>query len=157
MNKGLEVIEAHHLFNMDYKNINVVVHPQSVIHSAVEYNDGSVIAQMGFPSMHIPIQYALTYPKRICGIKTNSFDFVKCANLTFFKPDFEKFPLLKLAYQVGKEGGTMPLCVNAANEEAVMAFKIVENYKNIANPTIDEIFFEDKLIREKTLNYIKNY
>ncbi len=172
MNKGLEVIEAHHLFNMDYKNINVVVHPQSVIHSAVEYNDGSVIAQMGFPSMHIPIQYALTYPKRICGIKTNSFDFVKCANLTFFEPDFEKFPLLKLAYQVGKEGGTMPLCVNAANEEAVMAFlkgkikffdindivfKIVENYKNIANPTIDEIFFEDKLIREKTLNYIKNY
>ena len=108
MNKGLEVIEAHHLFNIDYDNINVVVHPQSVIHSAVEYKDGSIIAQMGFPSMHIPIQYALTYPERVNGIKTNSFDFVKCKNLTFFEPDYEKFPLLKLAYQAGKEGGTMP-------------------------------------------------
>ena len=170
MNKGLEIIEAHHLFNMDYENINVVVHPQSIIHSAIEYKDGSVIAQMGFPSMHIPIQYALTYPKRVNGIKTNSFDFIKCANLTFFEPDFEKFPLLKLAYQAGKEGGTMPLCLNAANEEAVIAFlngqikfsninyvvfKIVEDYKNITNPTIDEIFFEDNIIRKKTLNLIK--
>ena len=77
---------------------------------------------MGFPSMHIPIQYALTYPKRVRGIKTSSFDFVKCANLTFFEPDYKKFPLLKLAYQALKEGGTMPLCLNAANEEAVMAF-----------------------------------
>ena len=169
MNKGLEVIEAHHLFNMDYTKIEVVVHPQSIIHSAIEYNDGSIISQMGFPSMHIPIQYALTYPKRIKGIKTNSFDFVKCANLTFFEPDYQKFPLLKLAYEVGKEGGTMPLCVNAANEEAVNAFlkgqikffdindivfKIVENYKNITNPTIDEIFIEDDIIRTKTRKLI---
>ena len=173
MNKGLEVIEAHHLFNIDYDNINVVVHPQSVIHSAVEYKDGSIIAQMGFPSMHIPIQYALTYPERVNGIKTNSFDFVKCKNLTFFEPDYEKFPLLKLAYQAGKEGGTMPLCLNAANEEANSAFlkgqinffdinyivfKIVENYINIKKPTIEEIFIEDNIIRKKTIDLIlKNF
>lgn len=173
MNKGLEVIEAHHLFNIDYDNINVVVHPQSVIHSAVEYKDGSIIAQMGFPSMHIPIQYALTYPERVNGIKTNSFDFVKCKNLTFFEPDYEKFPLLKLAYQAGKEGGTMPLCLNAANEEANSAFlkgqinffdinyivfKIVENYINIKKPTIEEIFIEDNIIRKKTKDLIlKNF
>ncbi len=166
MNKGLEVIEAHHLFDIDYNHIKVVVHPESIIHSAVEYKDGSVIAQMGSPSMHIPIQYALTYPERVRGIKTSSFDFVQCANLTFFEPDYKKFPLLKLAYQSGKEGGTMPLCLNAVNEEAVMAFldgkikfseindiifKIVESYKNIKNPTIDEIFIEDEQVRKKTL------
>lgn len=172
MNKGLEVIEAHHLFDIDYDKINVVIHPQSIIHSAVEYCDGSVIAQMGLPSMHIPIQYALTYPERVQGIKTNSFNLQKCVNLSFYEPDYIKFPLLKLSYNLGKEGGTMPLCMNAANEEAVLAFlkgkikffdinnivlKMVENYNNIKNPSIDDIFEEDKKVRMKTLDLLKNF
>ena len=92
MNKGLEVIEAHHLFNFKYEDIKVVVHPQSYIHSAVEYNDGSIIAQIGNPTMHIPIQYALTYPERCEGIETESFDFIKAAKFEFYNPDTEKFP-----------------------------------------------------------------
>lgn len=169
MNKGLEVIEAHHLYNIDYENIKVVVHPQSIVHSAVEYIDGSVIAQLGIPSMHIPIQYAITYPERFEGIKTQSFDFVKASRLDFEAPDLEKFPCLKLAFQVGKSGGTYPLCMNAANEEAVYAFldgkislyniyeitkKMTDSHQNILNPTLDEIFAQDREIREKTRSLI---
>lgn len=91
MNKGLEIIEAHHLFNMPYEKIDVVVHPQSIVHSAIEYKDGSVIAQLGLPSMHIPIQYAITYPNRYEGIKSKSFSFAEIAHLDFEKPDFENF------------------------------------------------------------------
>ncbi len=164
MNKGLEVIEAHHLFNMPYEKINVVVHPQSIVHSAIEYIDGSVIAQLGFPSMHIPIQYALSYPKRTEGIETKSFDFIKAGRLDFEEPDYAKFPCLKLAYEAGKEGGTYPVCLNAANEEAVFAFlegrihlgdiykitaKMIDEHDNISNPSIDEIFEQDKIIRHK--------
>jgi len=163
MNKGLEVIEAHHLFGASFDDIKVVVHPQSIIHSAVEFKDGSVVAQLGLPSMHIPIQYAITYPKRCEGIKTNSFDFIQAKEFTFEEPDFEKFPCLKLAFEAGKKGGTYPVCLNAANEEAVMAFlagqiklfdiyKIVkqmtDNYQNIKNPTIDDILSEDDKIRK---------
>lgn len=169
MNKGLEVIEAHHLFNMDYENIKVVVHPQSIVHSAVEYYDGSVIAQLGFPSMHIPIQYALSYPKRLKGIKTDSFDFVKAARLDFEEPDLEKFPCLKLAYEAGKAGGTYTVCLNAANEEAVFAFlngqislwriyeitkEMLENHKNISSPDIETIIEQDKITREKVRKLI---
>ena len=95
MNKGLEIIEAHHLFNMPYDKIDVVVHPQSIVHSAIEYKDGSVIAQLGLPSMHIPIQYAITYPNRYEGIKSKSFSFAEIAHLDFENPDFEKFPSVK--------------------------------------------------------------
>lgn len=122
MNKGLEVIEAHHLFNIDYDNIKVVIHPQSIIHSAIEHQDGSVIAQLGVPSMHIPIQYALLYPQRVKGIETESFDFTKIAQLTFEEPNFEKFIALKLAYEAGKKGKTYPCVLNAANEEAVLSY-----------------------------------
>ena len=122
MNKGLEVIEAHHLFNFNYDDIKVVIHPQSYIHSAVEFKDGSIIAQIGIPSMHIPIQYALTYPERCEGIETESFDFIKAGKFEFFAPDYEKFPALKLAIEAGKTGGSAPVCMNAANEEAVYAF-----------------------------------
>ena len=106
VNKGLEVIEAHHLFGIDYDNIEVVVHPQSIVHSAIEYKDGSVIAQLGLPSMHIPIQYAITYPRRFEGLKSKSFSFSEIARLDFEKPDYKKFPSLELAYEAGRTGGT---------------------------------------------------
>ncbi len=170
MNKGLEIIEAHHLFGFDYDDIEVVVHPQSVVHSAIEYVDGSVIAQLGLPSMHIPIQYAITYPERFEGIKSKSFSFSEIARLDFEKPDFEKFPTVKLAYAMGKLGGTATVCLNASNEEAVFAFldgkiklydiyeitqKMCSEHKVIKNPTIDEIFEGDLAIREKTKQYIE--
>ena len=170
MNKGLEIIEAHHLFGFDYDDIEVVVHPQSIVHSAIEYKDGSVIAQLGLPSMHIPIQYAITYPERYEGIKSKSFSFAEIARLDFEAPDFEKFPTVKLAYKAGKLGGTATACLNAANEEAVFAFldgkiklyqiyeitkKIFDEHEVIKNPTIDEIFDVDSKIREKTKNYIE--
>ena len=169
MNKGLEIIEAHHLFGFDYDRIEVVVHPQSVVHSAVEYKDGSVIAQLGLPSMHIPIQYAITYPERIEGIKSKSFSFSDIARLDFEKPDFEKFPSVKLAYMAGRVGGTATTCLNAANEEAVFAFlngkiklydiykiteEMMDKHEIIQNPSIDEIFEVDKLVREKTKKLI---
>lgn len=165
MNKGLEVIEAHHLFNISYDNIEVIVHPQSLIHSAVEYIDGSVIAQIGLPSMHIPIQYALTYPERVEGIKSESFNFLDAKRFDFEPPDLKKFPCLKFAYEAGKSGGSAPICLNAANEEAVFAFlkdqiklfkisEIVEEmlsqHKIIQNPSIDEILAIDNEVRIKT-------
>ena len=163
MNKGLEVIEAHHLFNMPYEKIQVVVHPQSIVHSAVEYVDGSVIAQLGFPSMHIPIQYTLTYPHRFEGIETRSFDFVKAGRLDFDAPDLEKFPCLKLALEAGKQGGTLPVVMNAANEEAVYLFldkkislwqiyeitkKMMDSHTNILNPSLEQILETDMIIRD---------
>ncbi|MBR2068243.1 MAG: 1-deoxy-D-xylulose-5-phosphate reductoisomerase [Candidatus Gastranaerophilales bacterium] len=163
VNKGLEVIEAHHLYNFDYENIKVLIHPQSLIHSLVEFVDGSHIAQLGLPSMHIPIQYALFYPERAEGIKTDSFDLFD-KKLEFYKPDFEKFPLLKLTIDCGIKGGIMPAILNAANEVAVykflrgeinfldiekIVFSEVEEAKNIKNPSIDEIFEADRYIRNK--------
>ena len=170
MNKGLEVIEAHHLFGMDYKDIEVVVHPQSIIHSAVEFDDGSVLAQLGVPSMHIPIQYAITYPNREVGIKTESFNFLENSSLTFEKPDLEKFPCLKLAYYAGEKGGTYPVCLNAANEEAVLAFlegkikfwdiyliveHMLKKYKNVEKPNIEDIIQQDDIVRTKTRKFIE--
>lgn len=165
MNKGLEVIEAHHLFGMSYDKIEVVVHPQSIVHSAIEYVDGSVIAQIGLPSMHIPIQYAITYPERHEGIKSKSFSFSEIARLDFEKPDWDKFKALKIAYECGCLGGSVPVCMNAANEEAVFAFlqgkiklfdiidsveKMLEKHTMIKTPTIDEIFAIDSEVRIKT-------
>lgn len=171
MNKGLEVIEAHHLFNMPYDKIDVIIHPQSVIHSAIEYMDGSVIAQMGLPSMHIPIQYAITYPNRVEGLKTGTLDFVKIKELDFEAVDYDKFPALKLAIDCGKTGGTYPIVMNAANEEGVFAFlngqiklgdifkytqKMVEKYANTEKLNIDEIFALDNEIRLLTKQEIEN-
>ena len=165
MNKGLEVIEAHHLFNMNYDRIEVVVHPQSIVHSAIEYVDGSVIAQLGLPSMHIPIQYAITYPERYEGIKSKSFSFSQIARLDFEEPDWEKFKALKLAYDAGRTGGSATVCLNAANEEAVFAFlqgkiklfdiintveTMMERHNIVNNPSIDEIFDIDNEIRTKS-------
>lgn len=170
MNKGLEVIEAHHLFDFNYDDIKVVIHPQSYVHSAVEFVDGSIIAQIGIPSMHIPIQYALTYPERVEGIETESFDFIKAGKLEFYEPDFGKFPSLKLAFEAGKLGGTYPVCMNAANEEAVFAFldkkikyldiykitkNIFDNYVSIENATIEQILDEDEKVRKLTRELIE--
>ena len=163
MNKGLEVIEAHHLFNMDYDDIKVVIHPQSLVHSFVEFIDGSMLAQVGFPSMHIPIQYALTYPKRQKGIKTDGFSLFG-QSMTFEKPDFKKFPCLQMAYDAGKKGGSAPIVLNAANEVAVNDFlmgkisfldieKTVEKalceHNIIYNLSLDDIFEIDNGIRKK--------
>ena len=165
MNKGLEVIEAHHLFGMSYDDIEVIVHPQSIIHSAIEYVDGSVIAQIGLPSMHIPIQYAITYPERVDGIKSKSFSFIDAKRFDFEAPDLEKFPCLSLAYEAGRTGGSAPICLNAANEEAVFAFlegeiklytifetveKMLSKHSVIKTPSIEEIFAIDDEIRAKT-------
>ena len=165
MNKGLEIIEAHHLFNVDYSDIKTVIHPQSVVHSAVEYKDGSVIAQLGLPSMHIPIQYAICYPERVEGIKTNSFDFAKIATLTFEEPDCQKFPLMNLAVDCGRKGGSYKVCLNAADEVAVYAylegkislwnicevvFEMVQSHNSVTLPDIDAILEFDKEIRAKT-------
>ena len=172
MNKGLEVMEAHYLFNMNYDNIEVVVHPQSIVHSAIEYVDGSIVAQLGLPSMHIPIQYAITYPQRFEGIKSRSFSFSEIARLDFEKPDLQKFKALPLAYAAGREGGSAPVCLNASNEEAVFAFlkgeiklfdiaEIVEQmmsgHRVIKNLSINDVFEADKEIRIKTKELIAKY
>lgn len=163
MNKGLEVIEAHYLFNMDYKDIKVVIHPQSLVHSFVEFIDGSMLAQVGFPSMHIPIQYALTYPKRCKGIKTDGFSLFG-QTMTFEKPDLDKFRCLKMAYEAGLDGTSSLVVLNAANEVAVNNFlegkihfldieKTVEKalleHNTIKNLTIDEILELDLETRKR--------
>lgn len=163
MNKGLEVIEAHWLFGVEYKDIEVVIHPQSIIHSAVEFVDGSTIAQMGVPSMHIPIQYALTYPQRIEGLETGSLSLSKVRKLEFEEPDFDRFPCLRLAFDAGLKGGTYPAVLNAANEEAVYAFldrkialsdiskiveKALEEHKMICRPSLNDILEADCWARE---------
>ena len=121
MNKGFEIIEAKWLFNIEAENIEVLIHPQSIIHSMVEFSDGSVKAQLGVPDMKVPIQYALTYPGRV---KSNfpRIDFKQLKNLTFDEPDLEKFECLKLAYDVIKAGGSYPIVLNGANEAAVELF-----------------------------------
>jgi 1-deoxy-D-xylulose-5-phosphate reductoisomerase len=121
MNKGLEVIEAHWLFDVGYDRITVVVHPQSIVHSMVEYSDGSVKAHLGATDMRVPIQYALSYPDR-WGPPAAPVDFTTIGTLGFEPPDTSAFPCLRLAYEAGMTGGTMPAVLNAANEVAVAAF-----------------------------------
>lgn len=169
MNKGLEVIEAHWLFNASYDDIEVVVHPQSIIHSMVEYNDGSVMAQLADPDMRLPIQYAINYPKREEKV-IKPLDFSKISTLTFEKPDMETFRCLKIAYEAGKQGGNSTAIMNTANEMAVELFlkdkicyldieNIIEDSLNtfeyISNPTLEGIIELDRKVREyiiKTYN-----
>ena len=164
MNKGLEIIEAMRLFNLPAEKIEVLIHPESIIHSMVEFCDGTIIAQLGVTDMRIPIQYALTYPKRAeTGLP--SLDFIKQKSLTFQKPDFKKFPSLKLCYEVAKKSGSLPSVLNAANEEAVDAFlkkeikfsqiyrivqKVVRRHKRIKNPNLKMILESDRWAREQT-------
>lgn len=164
MNKGLEVIEAHFLFDTSYDDIQVVVHPQSIIHSMVEYKDASVIAQLGSPDMRLPIQYALNYPERKEMI-AKPVNFYEISQLTFEKPDMDTFKCLKLAYDAGKIGGLAPTILNGANEEAVALLlkekikfleiaEIIEECMNVfkenyANElTLDNIVTLDKRVRE---------
>lgn len=121
MNKGLEVIESKWLFGLDYDQIKVAIHPKSIVHSIVEYEDNSMIAQLGAPDMRVPIQYALTYPKRAAN-NYSKLDIFNAGSLEFHKPDIDTFRCLGLAYEAGRLGGTMPCVMNAANEEAVKLF-----------------------------------
>jgi 1-deoxy-D-xylulose-5-phosphate reductoisomerase len=162
MNKGLEVIEAKWLFDVKVNDIDVVVHPQSIIHSAVQFVDSSVIAQLGNPDMKLPIQYALSYPDRIHS-NFERLDFSTLASLTFEKPDLETFPCLKLAYDSLNAGGTYTTVLNAANEVLVNEFledkigfydipyyieKALEKHPIISNPNLDEILYIDNWSRE---------
>ncbi|RPI48221.1 MAG: 1-deoxy-D-xylulose-5-phosphate reductoisomerase, partial [Betaproteobacteria bacterium] len=141
MNKGLEVIEAHWLFGASHDRIGVLIHPQSIVHSMVEYRDGSTVAQLGQPDMRTPIAYALSYPQRIeSGVEP--LDLARVGRLDFYAPDFDRFPCLRLAYEALRRGGTMPAILNAANEIAVAGFLASE----IRFPRIGELI-EDVLAR----------
>ncbi len=165
MNKGLEVIEAHYLFGMDYDDIEIVIHPQSIIHSLIELQDTSVLAQLGWPDMRLPLLYAMSWPERI---HTNweRLNLVKSGDLTFREPDHQKYPCMGLAYAAGRAGGSMPAVLNAANEQAVALFldeKI--GYLDIArciefvcdrhqndnkqNPSLDDILAADQWARQE--------
>lgn len=167
MNKGLEVIEAHYLFGLDYQHIDIVIHPQSIIHSLIEVQDTSVLAQLGWPDMRLPLLYALSWPERI---KTDwpTLDLVKVGNLTFREPDHQKYPCMQLAYAAGKEGGAMPAVLNAANEQAVALFleeKIsflaipqliehcCENFtnQNTTSPSLEDILKADQWARKEVI------
>ena len=166
VNKGLEVIEAKWLFGVTVDQIQVVVQPQSIIHSMVEYEDGAVIAQLGTPDMKLPIQYALYYPERRY-LPGDRLDFGTLSQITFEKPDMETFYGLKLAFEAGRRGGSLPTVLNAANERAVAMFldrKIrylqipeiiqacMEEHKNIPDPTVEEILKTE----QETYEFIKN-
>ena len=154
MNKGFEVIEAAWLFGVDASRINVVVHPESVIHSMVEFEDGAVIAQLGCPDMRLPIQLAMAYPERL-PLEGKRLDFSQMKTLTFEKPDIDKFPCLGLAFQAIKRGGNVPCAMNAANEAAVAAFlsdkirfydipdtisRVMDGVNFVAEPSLEDIF-----------------
>ena len=169
-NKGLEVIEAHWLFNMPYHKIEVVIHPQSIVHSLVEFEDGAVIAQLGIPDMKLPIQYALSYPQRYA-CSFGQLNLIQCGNLTFEAPDREAFPSLQTAIDCGRTGGSLPCAFNAANEECVTAFlngeiayldipdivkRVVDTHVMIPNPCLEEIEETDRGVRIKTRELIQN-
>ena len=167
MNKGLEVIEAHYLFGLDYDRIEIVIHPQSIIHSLIEVQDTSVLAQLGWADMRLPLLYALSYPDRIY-TDWEQLDLVKAGNLTFKAPDHDKYPCMQLAYAAGRAGGSMPAVLNAANEQAVALFldekiefldiprcieRVCEVFSvdNHANPSLDDIIAADNWARQEVL------
>ena len=172
MNKGFEVIEAHHLFKVGYDQIHTVVHRESRIHSMAEYVDGSILAHLGVTDMRIPIQYALTYPTRKPLFPTTAFDWSKPFSLQFEPMDFQKFPMLLFAYEAGKIGGTMPTVLNAANEIAVAAFlkkqiafyqieiiiqQMMEQHNPIHMPGLSELLAVDKNTRIETHLFMKEH
>jgi 1-deoxy-D-xylulose-5-phosphate reductoisomerase len=167
MNKGLEVIEAHFLFGMDYDDIDIVIHPQSIIHSLIELQDTSVLAQLGWPDMRLPLLYALSWPDRI-HTDWEQLDLVKAGSLTFREPDHRKYPCMHLAYAAGRAGGSMPAVLNAANEQAVALFldekigyldiaRCIEyvcdrhSLDHCSNPSLDDIVAADQWARQEVL------
>ncbi|HEY9909498.1 MAG TPA: 1-deoxy-D-xylulose-5-phosphate reductoisomerase [Thermosynechococcaceae cyanobacterium] len=168
MNKGLEVIEAHYLFGVDYDAIEIVIHPQSIIHSLIELQDTSVLAQLGWADMRLPLLYALSYPERIA-TDWKPLDLVQVASLTFRAPDHDKYPCMQLAYAAGRAGGCLPAVLNAANEQAVALFleekirfldipRLIEQTcdryqtQNRANPVLEDIVEADRWAREFVLS-----
>lgn len=158
INKGFEVIEAHYLFNIDYKNIEVIIHPQSIIHSMIKTIDGEIYAQMSPPDMKFPIQSALSYPEKLKS-PFQSIDFFKQKSLTFQSPDFNKFPLLEYSYKIGKKGGNLPAALSIADDIVLAGFlerkikfndifpcikNLVENIKYVEIPNLDDIFKLEK-------------
>ena len=171
MNKGLEVIEAHFLFGMDYDNMDIVIHPQSIIHSLIELQDTSVLAQLGWPDMRLPLLYALSWPERIY-TDWERLDLVKAGNLTFREPDHQKYPCMQLAYAAGRAEGSMPAVLNAANEQAVALFleekigyldiaRLIEHVcdrhtsDNCPHPSLDDIIAADQWARQEVLSASK--
>ncbi len=169
MNKGLEVIEAHYLFGLDYDRIDIVIHPQSIIHSLIEVQDTSILAQLGWPDMRLPLLYALSYPERIY-TDWEQLDLVKAGDLTFREPDHNKYPCMQLAYAAGKAGGLMPAVLNAANEQAVALFlaekiefldipRLIENVcdrfttQNTQYPSLEDILEADQWARRAVLEF----
>jgi len=153
MNKGLEAIEAHYLFNIPMDKISILIHPQSIVHSMVEFKDGAVLAQLSNPDMRLPIQYALTYPQR-CGTPIKRLSLEEIERLEFAKPDFRRFPCLKLALDAGRRGGTAPVVLSASNEEAVKAF-IHNRVSFMTIPKIVEgVLKKHKFMRKPTLTQI---
>ena len=168
-NKGLEVIEAHWLFDMPYEAIDVVIHPQSLVHSLVEFCDGSVIAQLGLTDMRLPIQYAFSWPARYDS-SFGHLDLVRAGTLTFEAPDLDAFPALRLAIEAGKEGGSAPCTFNACNEVCVQAFlsgriaytdiaptiaRILDAHKPVSHPSLAEISEADQRTRLDTERYLQ--
>lgn len=162
MNKGLEIIEAHWLFDTPFEDIRIIIHPQSIIHSMVEFVDGSVKAQLGYPDMRLPIQYALTYPERLANPGLPRIDWDSITELTFEQPDLDRFPCLKLAAEAGGKGGTYPTVLCAADEVAVDLFlagtirftdiarlveRVLEKHENLTRPSIRDIFAADAWAR----------
>ena len=167
MNKGLEVIEAHYLFGMDYDHIDIVIHPQSIIHSLIELQDTSVLAQLGWPDMRLPLLYAMSWPERIA-TSWEPLDLVKAGDLTFRAPDHQKYPCMQLAYAAGRAAGSMPAVLNAANEQAVALFleekiqfleipRLIEavcdrhQADNRQQPALDDILQADAWARQAVL------
>jgi 1-deoxy-D-xylulose-5-phosphate reductoisomerase len=170
MNKGLEVMEAQWLFGVSLDQVDITIHPQSIIHSMVEFQDGSVLAQMGNPDMMIPIAYALSYPDRL-PLNQERLDLVKLSGLTFFQPDLERFPCLRMALEAGRIGGSMPVVLNAANEVAVSAFlegrldyqgipqtieTVMESHKKFVPAGLEEILDVDAWARGQAGVWIEN-
>jgi 1-deoxy-D-xylulose-5-phosphate reductoisomerase len=168
MNKGLEVIEAHWLFDVPADKIEVLIHPQSVVHSMVSYVDGSVLAQLGNPDMRTPIAHALAYPERISS-GVPPIDLIQIAQLSFERPDFLRFPCLKLAYDALQAGGSAPAILNAANEIAVQAFldsrigfrvidqliaRVMDAMPSVAITDIESVFAQDRCARELANSFI---
>jgi 1-deoxy-D-xylulose-5-phosphate reductoisomerase len=165
MNKGLEVVEAHWLFDMPYANIGILIHPECIVHSMVEFADGSVKAQLGYPDMRLPIQHALTYPERLPNPELPRLSWDEASKLTFLPPDYEKFPCLRLAIEAGKWGGTYPTVLCTADEIAVELFlsgrikftdiadlveQVLEQHQAVDHPAVEDIMAANDWARKKT-------